>query len=200
MDAACAVRDGNVLVALTIASEAAEKKHGAGVRELLGKVVLAEGKPEAKVELQHVKGPNYELDLPKEWKTKPLEQAGAKSLLIVPPCGEAEYVIQIIGTDPGPIEKATEPGAIQQLRDLVKQLAPALAPVGDAETLQASGLPASGVTYSGRNEKDETILVRVYLALKGKQAVVMLVVGKEPRDRDYGAHARRAFTTLKFKE
>ncbi len=196
IEVACAVRDNHALVALTVASEPAMKRHGGAARELLGTAVLA---PEPKVELQRVKGDGYELDVPKAWTVKEMEQAGRKTLVLVPPSGEAEYVVQVIPSPAGENTSATDAAAVQGLRDLVKQLAPALEPVGSLETLKAGGRPAAGVVYGGRNEKNEVILVKAYLALKDKRAVVMLVVGKETRDKEYGALVRKALESLTLK-
>jgi len=199
IEGACAVRDGNALVALTIATDAALKRHGARARELLGNAVLAAAAPEPKIELQRVKGDGFELDVPKAWTSKELEQNGTKTLMVVPPAGEAEYLIQMIPSEAGGHASAAEPGAIQELRDLVKQLAPAMKPAGDVDTFKAGDLPVSGVTYAGSNEKAEVVLVKAYLVIGGKKAVVLLVVGKETRDKEYGATVRKAISSLGFK-
>jgi hypothetical protein len=199
IEVACAVRDGNALVALTVASETAIKRHGGAARELLATAVLAAGLPEAKVELQRVKGDGYELDVPKAWTVREMEQGGRKSLVIVPPSGEAEYVVQVLPSNAGDYSAATDAGAVQELRNLVKQIAPALEAVGSPETLKAGGQPAAGVVYGGRNEKNEVILVKAYLTLKARRAVVVLVVGKETRDKEYGALVRRALESLTLK-
>jgi hypothetical protein len=191
IEAACAVRDGNALVALTIASEAAMKKHGAAARELLAKTIVAG-------EVKSAKGNGFELQIPKPWSSRETEQNGVKTLLIVPPAGENEYVIQLIPTDTEHAA-ATDAGAVQELRDLIKQFAPAMEPMGNVETLKAPGGLVSTVVYGGQNEKQETILVKAYLALKGKRAVVMLVVGKETRDKEYRTFVRKAVETLTLK-
>jgi hypothetical protein len=41
--------------------------------------------------------------------------------------------------------------------------------------------------------------VKAYLAVKGKRAVVMLVVGKETRDKEYRALVRKTVESLKLK-
>jgi hypothetical protein len=199
IEAVCAVQDGNALVALTIATEAALKRHGAAARDLLGKAVLAGAPPEPKVELQRVNGDGYTMDLPKAWIAKETEQNGLKTLMIIPPSGESEYVIQVIPSEAGTHASAADAGAIQELRDLVKQIAPAMEPVGGVETFKAGGQPAAGVVYGGRNEKNEVILVKAYVTLKAKRAMVMLVVGKESRDKEYGALVRRALESLTLK-
>jgi len=117
----------------------------------------------------------------------------------VPPSGEAEYVVQIIPSEAGEHKSAAAPGAVQELRDLVTQIAPALKPVGAVESLKAGGEPASGVVYGGRNEKDEVILVKAYLTMKAKKALVILAVGKESRDKEYGGLVRKAIESLTLK-
>lgn len=196
LEAACAVRDGRALIALTVAGEAAMKRHGAGARALIDKVALA---AEPKVELQRASGEGYALDVPKSWTVKEAEQNGTKTLVLVPPCGENEYVVQLIPSDAGAHATAADAGAVKELRDLVKQLAPALEPVGDVETFKAGGQAAAGVVYGGRNDKGEVILVKAYLTLKAKRAVVALVVGQETRDKEYGALVRRALESLTLK-
>lgn len=199
LEGACAVRDGHAVVALTVASEDSMKRHGAASRDLVARTGFPAAAPEPKVELQRVKGDGYELDVPKAWSAKTTEQGGVKTLMIVPPSGESEYVIQIIPSDAGAHASAAAPAAVQELRDLVSQLAPALKPVGSTEMLKAEGRPVSGVTYGGRNENNETILVKAYLALKAKKAIVVLVVGKEPRDKEYGGRVRAAIESLLLK-
>lgn len=196
IEAACAARDGHALVALLLADEASMERHGAAARELLGKATVAAAPPPPKVELQKVKGEGYELEVPKAWTAREVEQNGTKTVMIVPPAGEAEYVIQVIPS--GAVAHASAEGAaaVQELRDLVKQLAPALEPVGAVETFKAGGEPAAGVVYGGRNEKDEVILVKAYLAVRAKKGVVVLVVGKETRDKEYGALLRKAIESL----
>lgn len=198
IEAACAVREGNAMIVLTIASEAAMKQHGAAARELLGKAVVAGAAPEPKVELRKATGHGYELDIPKAWSAKETEQNGVKTLMIVPPAGESEFVIQLIPTDTEHAS-ATDAAAITELRELVKQLSPVMEPIGNVESLQAGGRPVSGVVYGGQNEKQETILVKAYLAVKAKKAVVVLVVGKEARDKEYRALVRKALESLTLK-
>lgn len=199
LEGACGVRDGHAIVAITVATEDSLRRHGAAGRELLTKVGFPEAAAEPKVELQRVKGEGFELDVPKAWTAKTVQQGEVKTLMIVPPSGEADYVVQFIPSDAGLHASAAAPAAIQELRDLVTQLAPALKPVGSVESLQADGRPASGVVYGGRNEKDETILVKAYLAMKAKKAVVVLVVGKESRDKEYGGRVRKAVESLILK-
>ncbi|MBV8879100.1 MAG: hypothetical protein JO332_03955, partial [Planctomycetaceae bacterium] len=196
LEGACAVRDGHAVVALTIASDAAMKKYGNQGRDLLTKVTFPAAE---KVELQRVKGDGYDLEIPKTWKSKSTEQGGVKTLMLIPPSGESEYVAQIIPSDAGAHASAIAPAAVQELRDLVTQLAPALKPVGSLETLQADGRPVAGVVYGGRNEKDETILVKAFLVLKAKKAVVVLVVGKETFDKQYAGHVRKAVESMVLK-
>jgi hypothetical protein len=199
IEGACAVRDGHAIVALTLADEAAMKKYGASARELLAKTGFPEAVPEAKLEFRKVKGDGYDLDVPKTWTVKQNEQNSVKTLVIVPPAGESDYILQIIPSDPADHAAATEPGAIQELRQLVTNLAPALKAIGSLETFQAGGRPAAGVVYGGRNEKDEMILVKAYLILKPKKAVVVLAVGKEPRDKEYAATIRKVLESLTWK-
>lgn len=197
IEAACAVRDGHALVALTLASEDSLRRHGAAARELLGKAELPQPAPGPKVELQKVKADHYELEVPKAWTAKELEQNGTKSWMIVPPSGEAEFVMQVILSEAGVHETALAPAAVQELRDLVKQLAPALEPVGSLQTLKAGGQPVAGVVYGGRNEKNEVVLLKAYLTLiKGGKSVVVLVVGKETRHQEYGAQLLKAIESL----
>lgn len=148
---------------------------------------------------QKAKGDGYDLQVPKTWTVKETEQNTVKTLVIVPPAGESEYVIQIIPSEAGEHKSAVAPGAVQELRNLVTQIAPALKPVGAVETLKAGGEPAAGVVYGGRNEKDETILVKAYMTIKGKKALVVLAVGKEPRDKEYGALVRKSIESLTLK-
>lgn len=199
IEGACAVRNGHAIVALTLAAEASMKKYGVAVRDLLGRVGFPEAEPEAKVELQKVKGDGYTLEVPKTWTVKQTEQNNVRTLVMVPPAGESEYVMQILPIDAGTHASAIEPGAVQELRNLVTQIAPALKPLGSLETLQAGGQPVAGVTYGGRNEKDEVILVTAYLTLKGKKAIVALVVGKETRAQEYGARTRKAVESITLK-
>jgi hypothetical protein len=146
-----------------------------------------------------VKGDGYDLDVPKKWTVKQNEQNSVKTIVIVPPAGESEYILQIIPSDAADHAASTEPGAIQELRQLVTNLAPALKAIGSLETFQAGGRPAAGVVYGGRNEKDEMILVKAYLMLKPKKAVVVLAVGKEPRDKEYAATIRKVLESLTLK-
>ena len=101
-------------------------------------LAFASAPPAPKVELQHVKGDGFELDLPKAWNPKEIEQNGVKSLMIVPPSGESEYVIQVIPSEAGAHDSAAAPAAIQELRDLVKQLAPAMEPVATRSAKSAA--------------------------------------------------------------
>jgi hypothetical protein len=197
--AACAVRGGHAIVALTLAAEGSMKKYGAAARDLLAKTGFPEAAPVPKVELQKVKGDGYDLEIPRSWTSKENEQNSVKTLVIVPPAGDTDYVLQVIPSDAGEHASAIEPGAVQELRQLVTQIAPALKPMGALETLKAGGRPAAGVVYGGRNEKDEVILVKAYLILKAKKAVVLLVVGKETRDKEYGAQVRRIVESLTLK-
>lgn len=199
IEGACAVRDGHAIVAITLADEATNKKYGAAARELLAKTGFPEAAPPEKVELRKVKGDGYDLDVPKTWTVKQNEQNSVKTLVIVPPSGEADYILQIIPSDAGEHAASTEPGAVQELRQLVTQLAPALKPIGSMETFQAGGRPAAGVVYGGHNEKDEMILVKAYLILKPKKAVVVLAVGKETRDKEYAATIRKLLESLTLK-
>jgi hypothetical protein len=196
LEAVCAVKDGNALVALTIASEAAMKKHGAAAQKLIAGATLREA---PKVELKRASGEGYELDVPKAWTVKELEQNGTKTLTITPPAGEAEYVVQGIPSEGGTHASPSAPAAIQELRDLVKQLAPAMTPVGDVESFKAAGQEVAGVVYGGRSAEGEGVLVKAYLALKGKRAVVFFVVGKESRDREYGGQVRKMLESLTLK-
>jgi hypothetical protein len=166
---------------------------------LLSVLLLQEAAPEPKIELRKVKGDGYELEIPKTWTTKENEQNSVKSLVIVPPAGETDYVLQILPSEAGEHASAITPAAVQELRELVTQIAPALKPIGAMETLKAGGQPAVGVVYGGRNEKDEMILVKAYRTLKAKKAVVLLVVGKEPRDKEYGAQVRKIVESLTLK-
>lgn len=150
-------------------------------------------------ELQKAKGDGYDLQVPKAWNVKETEQNSVKTLVIVPPAGESEYVIQIIPSEAGEHKSAVAPGAVQELRNLVTQIAPALKPVGAVETLKAGGEPAAGVVYGGRNEKDEVILVKAYMTIKAKKSLVILAVGKEARDKEYGAQVRKAIESLTLK-
>jgi hypothetical protein len=196
LEAVCAVKDGNALVALTISSEVGMKKHGAAARGLIGGAMLREA---PKAELKRAAGDGYELDVPKAWTVKELEQNGTKTLIITPPAGEAEYVVQGIPSEAGAHASPSAPGAIQELRDLVKQLAPAMTPVGDIESFKGAGQEIAGVVYGGRGAEGEVVLVKAYLALKAKRAVIFLVVGKEGRDREYGAQLRKALESLTLK-
>jgi hypothetical protein len=70
--------------------------------------------------------------------------------MVVPPSGEAEYVIQLIPTDTEHAA-ATDAAAVQELRELVKGLAPAMEPSGNVDTIKGAGLPVAGVVYSGQS-------------------------------------------------
>jgi hypothetical protein len=166
---------------------------------LLSALLLQEAAPAPKVELRKVKGDGYELEIPKTWTTKENEQNNVKTLVIVPPAGDSDYVLQVIPSDAGEHASAIEPGAVHELRQLVTQIAPALKPMGELETLKAGGQPAVGVVYGGRNEKDELILVKAYRTLKAKKAIVVLVVGKELRDKEYSAQVRKIVESLTLK-
>jgi hypothetical protein len=67
------------------------------------------------------------------------------------------------------------------------------------ESFKAAGQEVAGVVYGGRSAEGEGVLVKAYLALKGKRAVVFFVVGKESRDREYGGQVRKMLESLTLK-
>ena len=77
---------------------------------------------------------------------------------------------------------------------------------GKMETCELSLRTAAGhetfvrmQSVISRNEKDEMILVKAYLVLKPKKAVVVLAVGKETRDKEYAATIRKVLESLTWK-
>jgi hypothetical protein len=196
VEVTCAIRDGNAMLAIALGSEAGVTAHGGAARTSVAAARLAAAVPKQKVAAAH-----FELELPKDWKSKDAEQDGNTYTMLIPPGdAEDEYTAFAVGVAVGDTYKsATEKAAIAELRGMIRQVAPGTEAVGEPETLKADGEPAVLLKHRGRNE-GEVFHVHAYMVVKHGKAVIVMVAGKEKRADQYAATIREAVESLRVKK
>jgi hypothetical protein len=197
VEATCASRDGQALVALTIGSGTAMKKFGDPARSLIQLAKIAGAVAKEKISAAH-----FELGMPKGWTAKETEQDGTKYTMLVPPGRDLtnEYAAFVVATPAETHKAATEKAAIAELRAMVGQLAAGFEAQGEPETLKADGEPAVLVKYAGKSEAGEVVVAQAYMVVKHGHAVILMLLGKEKVASEHAAALRAGFESLKVKK
>lgn len=196
VEATCAVRGGQALVALAMGSETAMKKSGEKARALILTAKIAGEAPKTKIASAH-----FEMEMPKDWKTREAEDGGIKITFLVPPGRDLgnEYAAFLMSTPAQTLTSATEKAAMADLQATVKQIAGGLEP-GEPETFKAGGEPAITVRCAGKNGAGDVIVVQGFMVVNHGKAVVLMLAGKEKLASEHAAAIRAGFESLKVKK
>ncbi len=197
VEATCAIRDGNALVALALGSETAMKKFGDPARAMILVAKIAGAGAKVKIAADRC-----ELEMPQGWKGKETDQGGLKVTMLVPPGRdvEGEYAAFVLATAAGAFKSATEKAAIADLREMIGQVAAGTQAQGEPETLKADGEPAVLLKYAGKNEAGDVVVAHAFMVVKHGQAVILMVAGKEKLATEHAAAMRAGFESIKVKK